>query len=64
MRLIQLYADGFEALYNFDDTISDQMIKTSYEEFEQSEYDDYEEFMNETYPDIFCDRVFADEVYI
>jgi len=65
MRVVQIFTDGYEGLYQFNDVISDEQIKGYWDEYVRSEYDNFEEFMNETYPDIHCERFFVDsEIYI
>ncbi len=64
MRLIQIMADDFEGLFNFEDRVADKEIESFYKEFEESEHYDFEDFMNEVYDNIICERVFVDEVYV
>lgn len=64
MRLIQIITFGFEGLFNFEDRITDEQIESFYEEFEESEHDDFEEFMNNVHDNVLCERVFVDEVYV
>lgn len=64
MKTVQIIADGFEGLFNFNSKTTDKEIKSFYKEFEKSEYDDFEDYMNEAHPDIVCERIFVDEIYI
>ena len=64
MKTVQIIADGFEGLFNFNSKTTDREIKSFYKEFEESEYDDFEDFMNDTYSDTLCERIFVDEIYI
>lgn len=64
MRTVQIIADDFEALFLIDDNLTDEEVKTFYKEFEESEYDDFEDFMNDVYSNIGFERMFVDEIYV
>lgn len=68
MRVVQIFDDGFEALYSFNDDVTDKQIKLYYREYLEQK-DDYfysfEDFMEEKYPASGCERFFVDsEIYI
>lgn len=64
MRLIQLIGDNIEELYNFDDGVTDSMIKEWYKRYQDQEYiDSFEEYLNNI-EFIDADRVFVDEIYV
>ena len=71
MRTVQILDDGFEALYKFNNEVTDKQIKLYYKEFLESgilygEYfDGFEDFMEEKYPTFGCERFFVDsEIFI
>lgn len=71
MRIVQILDDGFEALYKFNDDVTDKQIKLYYNEFTESQvlddeyFDTFEDFMEEKYPAFGCERFFVDsEIYI
>ena len=64
MRILQIIADDFEGLYQVDNTITDKQIKSLHKEFEESDYSDFEEYVNEIYSDKKFERIFVDEVYV
>lgn len=64
MRTVQIIADDFEALFLIDDNLTDEEVKTFYKEFEESDYDDFEEYVNEIYSDKKFERIFVDELYV
>ena len=64
MRIVQIISDGFEGLYQVDNTFTDKQIKSLHKEFEESDYDDFEEYVNEIYSDKKFERIFVDEVYV
>ena len=65
MKTVQIIADGFEGLFNFNSKITDKEIRSFYKEFEKSvEYDDFENFMNDTYFGLLCQRIFVDEICV
>ena len=64
MRILQIISDGFEGLYQVDNTFTEKQIKSLYKEFEESDYSDFEEYVNETYSDKKFERVFVDEIYV
>ena len=64
MRTVQIIADDFEGLYQVDNTFTDKQIKSLYKEFEESDYSDFEEYVNEIYSDKKFERIFVDEVYV
>ena len=71
MRTVQILDDGFEALYKFNNEVTDKQIKLYYKEFLESgilygEYfDSFEDFMEEKYPTFRCERFFVDsEIFI
>ena len=64
MRTVQIIADDFEALFLIDDNLTDEEVKTFYKEFEESEYDDFEDFMSDVYSNIGFERMFVDEIYV
>ena len=63
MRLIQLMGDGIEELYNFDDEITDEQIQEWYKQYQDSDSESFEEFLNDVCL-IDADRVFVDEIYV
>ena len=63
-RLIQLITDGFEALYEIDNLIQDTYIKVLWNEYQETDYEDFEDFLNEKHPLLVWKRVFVDEIYI
>ena len=64
MRILQIISDGFEGLYQVDNTFTEKQIKSLYKEFEESDYDDFEEYVNEIYSDKKFERIFVDEIYV
>ena len=63
--LYQLIGDGIEELWYFPNELSSTDIIKYYEEWEQQELtDSFEEFMVRAYPEIDCERVFVEEVYV
>lgn len=64
MRTVQIISDGFEGLYQVDNTFTDKQIKSLHKEFEESDYDDFEEYVNEIYSDKKFERIFVDEIYV
>lgn len=71
MRTVQILDDGFEALYKFNNEVTDKQIKLYYKEFLESEilhgeyFDSFEDFMEEKYPAFGCERFFVDsEIFI
>ena len=64
MRILQIISDGFEGLYQVDNTFTDKQIKSLYKEFEESDYSDFEEYVNETYSNKKFERMFVDEIYV
>lgn len=64
MRLVQLLGDGIEELYNVPDEITDEKIEELWTEYKNSEFEEFEEFLNENYIDLFIERMFVDEIYV
>ncbi len=65
MRLVQLTGDNIEELWNFPDGTGDEEIEGWYREYEDDdEFDTFNEFMDEKYPSVGCERVFVDEIYL
>ena len=64
MRTVQIIADDFEGLYQVDNTFTDKHINSLHKEFEESDYDDFEEYVNEIYSDKKFERIFVDELYV
>lgn len=65
MRIIQIFADDHEAIYTFNEHITDKEIKTFWSEFEDSDFESFEEFVQENYPIAECERFWLDsEIYI
>lgn len=68
MKVVQIFDDNFEGLFKFKDSITDEHIKKTYNEYleEQDEYfDTYEDFMEAIYPHYECERFYVDsEIYI
>lgn len=64
-RLVQLLGDLTEELWYFPLEIKDEDIQMFYKMYEEQEdIDMFEEYMEENHPDIDCERVFVDEIYI
>ncbi len=68
-RLIQLMGDNIEELWNFPDEVTDEQIETWCKEYlnqdsEDEYYDSLDEFMDKKYPEVDCNRVFVDEIYL
>jgi len=55
--------DGIEELYNFDDEITDEQIQEWYKQYQDSDSESFEEFLNDVCL-IDADRVFVDEIYV
>ena len=65
MRLVQLLGDGIEELYSFPDDVTDEEIKTLYNEYlEMDEYETFEEYLEEYAPQVQGERLFVDEIYV
>ncbi len=64
MRLVQLLGDSIEELWEFPDKTGDLLIVEWYKEYIASDYDLFDEFMEDKYPGIECNRKFVDEIYI
>lgn len=64
MRLIQLLGDGIEELWEFASGVQDHEIQKLYKEYEKSEFESFEEFIEENYSNLNCNRVFVDEINI
>ena len=68
MKTIQIFDDGFEALFTFKNEITDRQVKETYKEYLENQddyFDTYEDFMQEKYPHFECDRFYIDsEIFI
>lgn len=67
MRLVQIYDEDREELWNFPDSTSDKQIQNWYIDYIRliDEYmDSFEQYMEEKHPEIDCERVFVDEIFI
>lgn len=64
-RLVQLLGNEVEMLWYFPIEVEDEDIQMFYHNYEkQEDIDLFEEYMEENHPDINCERVFVDEVYV
>jgi len=65
MRLVQLIGYGVDELWEFTINTPAIDIETWYKEYEKDDdYDLFEEYMEDNYPNIKCRRVFVDEIYV
>jgi hypothetical protein len=68
MRLVQILGENVEELWYFPDEISNDQLKSWYEEYEENTFDhneeSFEDFMENKYSEIECNRVFVDEIYV
>jgi len=68
MRLVQILGENVEELWYFPDEISNDQLKSWYEEYEENTFDhneeSFEDFMGNKYSEIECNRVFVDEIYV
>ncbi len=64
MRLVQLLGEGVEELWEFPDDFTDNQIKESYTDYKNSEYDSFEEYIDNYNPQLGGIRKFVDEVYV
>lgn len=64
MRLVQLLGDGIEELYQVNSLIDDEAIKSYWSQFKDSEYESFEEFMNEEFPSVDIERMFMDIIVV
>lgn len=68
MRLIQLMGENVEELWNFPDETTDEQIKSWYKEYEddtcEHNEENFESFMENRYPELDCERLFVDEIYV
>lgn len=64
MRLVQILGECIEELWEFDEDIKDEQITEFYKEYQESEYELFDEFMEEQHPEVQAERKFVDEVYI
>lgn len=63
-KLVQIYAGGIEELWNFPDAMEESTIIALWKQYEDSESDSFENFMEEFHEEIECERVFTEEIYI
>ena len=70
MRLVQLLGDGIEELWNFSEGTTDEKIKEwytawmYYEDPEEKEPLTFDEWMDKFHDQVYCERVFVDEIYV
>lgn len=66
LRLVQIKGTDIEELYYFSVTLEDDRIHDLWDEFEEEsiEDEDFEDFIERQYPDIYCERTFVDEIYV
>lgn len=63
--LYQLMGDGIEELWYFPSELEVEDIQNHYSRWEEQELiTSFEEYMEFNYPEIDCERVFVEEVYI
>lgn len=64
-QLYHLIADGgIEELWYFSYEISELNIKLFWKEFQESEEESFEDFMNNKYPEVECEREYVTEIYV
>ena len=64
MRTVQLMGDGVEELWVFSDFVEDEQIQDWYKDYVNSNYESFEEYMEEVNPLQVCERLFVDEIYV
>ena len=62
--LYQLKKDDFEELCYFNNEVSTSQIKEAYKGYERSEFDSFEDYVEEWCPDYGYQRVFVEEIYL
>ena len=62
--LWQLYAQDMEELWEFPLSVKKDKIRKYFEEFMDSDEESLEDFMVITYPEIKCERVFTNEIWL
>ncbi len=62
--LYQVTGDGIEELYHSEKPIDGEIFQGWWREYQETDYEDFEEFMGEVHPSIDLERVFLDEIYV
>lgn len=63
-RLIQIMADGIEELWQFPFKMDIDTIISFWKEYEKSDFDSFEDYMEEKYPNVECTRVFTEIIFV
>ena len=63
-RLVQILGDGWEELWFFPSDLSDEEIQESFNMYKDSEYESFEEYVDEENPQLGGERVFVDEIIV
>jgi len=62
--LWQLYAQDIEELWKFPLSIKEEQIRKYFDKFMDSNEESLEDFMAIIYPEIDCERVFVNEIWL
>jgi hypothetical protein len=63
-RLVQILGDMWEELWYFPQDVTDEQIKESFQRYRDSDYETFEEYLDEENPQMDGERVFVDEIII
>lgn len=63
-RLVQILGDMWEELWYFPQDVTDEQIKESFQRYRDSDYETFEEYLDEENPQMDGERVFVDEILI
>lgn len=56
--------DLIEELWYFPSDVTEEEIRNAYKDYQYSEYDSFEDYINEFNPKLEEERVFVNEIYI
>ena len=59
-RLIQILGDMWEELWLFPHHVTDEQIKEAFDEYRDSEYETFEEYLEESESELEGERIFVD----
>lgn len=63
-RLVQILGDMFEELWLFPIDLSDEEIKAAFDRYRDSDYETFEEYIDEENPQLDGERIFIDSEII
>lgn len=62
--LYQLIGDGIEELWYFPKDLSEREIRDAFKDYQYSDYESFEEYVEEFNPQLDGERVFVTEIYL